>query len=177
MNDQPDHPRGMITSVEREKILDLIGAQATTLRHAADQYQARGTRVFNFIVGGCFVILGVLSLIEPASRSFALIYIALGAIHVGQEIIHARAVSGSRSELKPLFAALEALISRAAFLEDHADLSESERLRFRARIGEGESALEYADWVMRRRTRFLRLPWGNPTPWTSRHFRTRTTSL
>ena len=52
-----------------------------------------------------------------------------------------------------------------------------ERLRFQARIGEAESALEAADRALRHHPWYFHLPWRRQEPWTTRHYRTRTRSL
>ena len=57
-----------------------------------------------------------------------------------------------RFSITPFISAMEKLVSRAAFIEDHSLGSEDERLLFSLKIAEGEAALEYAALTLGKRT-------------------------
>lgn len=207
MNDLPELDRVIATQADREKLLALIAEQAALVRKATDwehDWKERARQYVHIAIQLTMTVIGAvywLAMTESDGSGWRLalsfppefappgvpgLDVFMGTMLLSLLVVTVidiwelridRNPTTKRLELRPLFGSLERLVSRAAFLEDHANLSTDERLRFQARIGEAESALEAADRALRRRTTILRLPWRRQEPWTTRHYRTRTRSL
>ena len=84
----------------------------------------------------------------------------------------------SKFEISPLARGLETLVSRESQMEEHSIDDIDERIIFSLRIAEGESALEYADWVSSSALfpRFYKKR-SPDSEGSTRHYRSRTLSL
>ena len=153
-----------ISERDRERLLELISEYSGKLRQACDKYHANRVKssiwlsslvilMFAAVTAGGFDMLRR----SASDELLGLRLFVLGLISVlmvGSVFYILQSSVASRKQdsfsITPLVSALERLVSRAAFLEDHAATNEDERLVITLRIAEGEAALEYAAWVLRK---------------------------
>jgi hypothetical protein len=189
MNDATEPGR-----VDHREFLDLIREFSEKSRRACDAYYARKTTWSRRLMFGCLAIAfvtvalfllavtvnpeappvnwqhdGPAIILKLTLLGIMVVAVVYGVWQSWSEI------SNSRFEILPLTAALEKLVARASQLEDRSIRDADEKVIFDLRIAEAESALEYADWVIGRRSIWRRFS-GALSP-SSRQYRSRSPSL
>ena len=175
-----------VSERDRDRLLELISEYAQKLRAACDIHQSNRLRFFNLFASsvGLLIIFGVLGvysvLDQNDGRSMNLVKLSVlvivmaiqAGLIVNSLIKRSIENSGKVFGIAPVAAALEKLVSRAAFLEDHTSANEDERLIIALRVAEGEAALEYAASVLPKNPRMSGES-GGPT----RRYRSQVASL
>jgi hypothetical protein len=146
---------------DRERLIALVSEFAEKLRSACERYWAERLKWNNWLAIAGVSVCGLATTalwsfifpdawihreIPPGPAAFMSIAGLFGFVFLWNVSAFSR--KRSRFGITPIISALERLISRAAFLEDHASENEDERLIIALRIAEGEAALEYAAWVL-----------------------------
>jgi|GEM_PF-3168765 len=148
--------------MDHTRLLDLVAEYAVKLRTVCDAYDERkrrtAVRIFFTVLVTVFYFCLIYAAFKDTGRPDRPIEIKIlvtvllyGGLSLPGYFVYKSWYDLKRSafEIRPLARGLESLVSRASQLEDHAIENMDERLIFSLRIGEGLSALEYANWVTR----------------------------